>query len=113
LQNIYVKALSEIINPRLLNYRLKLTHFSGLTVTWTEGSGQMIADALLRNPVFDPPTDNSSDMALCYSISSLDPLLRNVYEAAKKDLKYQEMFKINNWTSRKNVQKCVGRTFRS
>jgi hypothetical protein len=40
-QNIYVKALSEIINPRLLNHRLKLTHYSGLTVTWTEGSGHM------------------------------------------------------------------------
>jgi hypothetical protein len=38
LQNNYVKALSEIINPHLLNHRLKLTHYSGLTVTWTEGS---------------------------------------------------------------------------
>jgi hypothetical protein len=91
LQNIYVKALSEIINPRLLNHRLKLTHYSGLTVTWTEASGHMIADALSRNPVFDPPTDNSSDMALCYGISPRDPLLRNVYEAAKKDLNYQKI----------------------
>jgi hypothetical protein len=72
LQNIYVKALSEIINPRILNHRLKLTHYSGLTVTWTEGSGHMIADALLQNPVFDPPTDNSNDMALCYGISPRD-----------------------------------------
>jgi hypothetical protein len=91
LQNIYVKAISEIINPRLLNHRLKLTHYSGLTVTWTEGSGHMIADALLRNPVFDPPTDNSTDMALCYGISPSDPLLRNIYEAAKKDLNYQKI----------------------
>jgi hypothetical protein len=91
LQNIYVKALSEIINLQLLNHRLKLTHYSGLTVTWTEGSGHMIADALSRNPVFDPPTDNSSDMALCYGISPRDPLLHNVYEVAKKDLNYQKI----------------------
>jgi hypothetical protein len=51
----------------------------------------MIADALLRNPVFDPPTDNSSDMALCYGISPRDPLLHNFYEAAKKDLDYQKI----------------------
>jgi hypothetical protein len=91
LQNIYVKALSEIINPRLLNHRLKLTHYSGLTVTWTEGSGHMIADALLQNPVFDPPTDNSNDMALCYGISPRDPLLHNIYAAAKEDLNYQKV----------------------
>jgi hypothetical protein len=91
LQNIYIKALSEIINPRLLNHQLKLTHYSGLTVTWTEGSGHMIADTLSRNPVFDPPTDNSSDMALSYGISPRDPLLHNVYEEAKKDLNYQKI----------------------
>jgi hypothetical protein len=51
----------------------------------------MIADALSRNPVFDPPTDNSTDMALCYGISPRDPLLRNVYEAEKKDLNYQKI----------------------
>jgi hypothetical protein len=91
LQNIYVKALSEIINPCLLNHRLKLTHYSGLTVTWTEGSGHMIADGLLQNPVFDPPTVNYNDMALCYGISPRDPLLRKVYEAAKKDFNYQKI----------------------
>jgi hypothetical protein len=51
----------------------------------------MIADALLRNPVFDPPTDNSIDMTLCYGISPRDPLLGNIYEAAKKDLNYQKI----------------------
>jgi hypothetical protein len=80
-----------MINPRLLAHRLKLTHYSGLTVTWTEGSGHMIANALSHNPVFDPPTDNSSDMALCYGISPRDPLLHNVYKAAKEDLNYQKI----------------------
>jgi hypothetical protein len=99
LQNIYVKALSEIINPRLLNYRLKLTHYSGLTVTWTEGRGHMIADALSCNPVFDPPTDNSNDTALCYNISPRDPLLHNIYEEAKKDLNYQKIVTA--------IQRCI------
>jgi hypothetical protein len=51
----------------------------------------MIADALSQNPVFDPPTDNSNDTALCYGISLRDPLLHNIYEAAKKDLNYQKI----------------------
>jgi hypothetical protein len=91
LQNIYIKALSEIINPCFLNHRLKLTHYSGLTVTWTEGSGHMIADALSRNPVFDPPTDNSNDTALCYGISPRDLLLHKLYETAKNDVYYQKI----------------------
>jgi hypothetical protein len=91
LQNIYIKPLSEIINPRLLNHRLKLTHYSGLTFTWTKGSGYMIADALSRNPVFEPPTDNSNDTALCYSISPRDPLLHKLYETAKIDVNNQKI----------------------
>jgi hypothetical protein len=91
LQNIYIKALSEIINPCFLNHRLKLTHYSGLTVTWTEGSGHMIADALSRNPVFDPPTDNSNDTALCYGISPRDLLSHKLYETAKNDVNYQKI----------------------
>jgi hypothetical protein len=55
----------------------------------------MIADAPSRNPVFDPPTDYSSDMALCYGISPRDALLHNVYEEAKKDLNYQKNYSVN------------------
>jgi hypothetical protein len=58
---------------------------------WTVGSGHMIADALSQNPVFDPPTYNSNDTALCYGIGPRDPLLHNIYETAKKDLNYQKI----------------------
>jgi hypothetical protein len=88
LQNIYLKPLSELINPRLLNHQLKLLHYSGLTVMWTEGKGHMIADALSRNPVFDPPTDNTNDTALFYGISLRDPLLQKLYKTAKNDVNY-------------------------
>jgi hypothetical protein len=75
----------------LLNHRLKLTHYSGLTVTWTEGSRQMIDDNLSRNPVFDPLMDNSKDTALCYGISPRDPLIHKIYETAKRDVNYQKI----------------------
>jgi hypothetical protein len=90
-KNIYIIALSEIFNLQLLNNRLKLTHYSGLTVTWIKGSGHMIADALSRNPIFDPPTDNSNDTTLCYGISLRDPLLHKLYETAKINVNYQKI----------------------
>jgi hypothetical protein len=51
----------------------------------------MIADMLLRNPVFDQPTDNTNDTALCYGISPRDPQLHKLYETAKNNVNHQKI----------------------
>jgi hypothetical protein len=54
------------MNPRLLSYRLKLVQYADMKVIWTEGKSHLIADALSRNPIFDPPESSGYQMALCF-----------------------------------------------
>jgi len=72
LLGIYSKPLSEISNPRLLSNREHLAGYS-FNLVWQPGKLNAIADALSRNPLFDPPSESCS--SLCCAISD-DPLLQ-------------------------------------
>jgi hypothetical protein len=73
------------MNPRLLSYRLKLVQYADMEVIWTEGKSHLIAYALSRNPIFDPPESSGDQMALCYGVQPKDPLLHDIYDAAVAD----------------------------
>jgi hypothetical protein len=51
----------------------------------------LIADALSRNSIFDPPEDSGDRMALCYGVQPKDPLLHSIYNAAISDPIYQSI----------------------
>jgi hypothetical protein len=91
LEGVFQKNVSEVMTPRLLSYRLKLAQYTDMKVIWTEGKFHLIADALSRNPIFDPPEDSGNHMALCYGVQPKDPLLHSIYDAAKADPIYQSI----------------------
>jgi hypothetical protein len=93
LMGIFSKALSQVLNPRLLSYRLKLVQYADMEVIWTEGKTHLIADALSRNPIFDQPESSKDQLALCYGVQPKDPLLHDIYDAAVADLDYQSIVK--------------------
>jgi hypothetical protein len=62
-----------------------------MVVIWTEGKSHLIADALPRNPIFDPPEDSGDQMALCYGVQPKDPLLHAIYDAAVAHPIYQSI----------------------
>jgi hypothetical protein len=91
LEGVFRKNLSEVMNPRLLSYRLKLVQYTDMEVIWTEGKSHLIADALSRNPIFEPPEDSGDHMALCYGVQPKDPLLHYIYNVAMSDPIYQSI----------------------
>jgi hypothetical protein len=91
LEGVFQKNLSEVMNPRLLSYRLKLVQYTDMEVIWTEGKSHLIADALSRNPIFDPPEDAGNHMALCYGAQPKYPLLHSIYDAGVADPIYQSI----------------------
>jgi hypothetical protein len=62
-----------------------------MEVIWTEGKTHLIADAMSRNPIFDPPESSGDQMALCYGVQPKDPLLHEIYDAAVADPGYQSI----------------------
>jgi hypothetical protein len=62
-----------------------------MVVIWTKGKSHLIADALSRAPIFDPPEDSGDHMALCYSVQPKDPLLHAIYNAVIEDPVYQSL----------------------
>jgi hypothetical protein len=114
LEGTFRKNLSEEINPRLLSYRLKLFQYTDMEVIWTKGKSHLIADALSRNPIFDPPESSGDQMALCYGVQPKDPLLHSIYNAAISDPIYQSIVtaikrgKVTKGTPGKKLQKCLG-----
>jgi hypothetical protein len=119
LQCTFRKNLSEVMNPRLLSYRLKFVQYTDMEVVWTEGKSHLIADALSRNPiVFDLPEDSGDHMALCYGVQPKDLLLHSIYNATISDPIYQSIVtaikrgkigcKVTKETSGRRLQKCLG-----
>jgi hypothetical protein len=86
--------LSEVMNPRLLSYRLKLVQYTKMDVIWTKGKSHLIADVLSRAPIFDLQEDSGDNMALCYGVQPKDPLLHAVYNAAIADPVYQSVVTV-------------------
>jgi hypothetical protein len=91
LEGTFRKNLSEVINPSFLSYRLKLVQYADMEVIWTKGKSHLIADALSRNPILDPPESSSDQMALCYGVQPKDPLLHSIHDAAVSDPVYQSI----------------------
>jgi hypothetical protein len=91
LEGTFRNNLSEVINPRLLSYSLKLVQYADMEVIWTEGKSHLIADALSRYLIFDPPESSGDQMALCYGVQTKDPLLHSIYDAAVSDPVYQSI----------------------
>jgi len=92
LEGIFKKSLDAIDNTRLQRLRMKLASYK-FDVVWTPGKTHLIADALSRAPVFDPPEDSSDSLEnvnLCNAIAS-DPNLNQLHEAAKEDKNYQRI----------------------
>jgi hypothetical protein len=120
-EGTFRKNISEVINPRLLSYRLKLVQYADMEVIWTKGKSHLIADALSRNPIFYPPESSVDQMALCYGVQPKDPLLHSMYDAAVSDPVYQSIVtamkrgkigrKVLKGTPRKKLQKCLGQNF--
>jgi hypothetical protein len=91
LEGTFRKNLSEVINPRLLSYRLKLVQYTDREVVWTEGKSHLIADALSRNTIFDLLEDSRDHIALCYGVQPKDLLLHSINNAAISDPIYQSI----------------------
>ena len=96
LVGIFAKPLVDLENERLLRFRLKLADYS-LRVTWTPGKTHLIADALSRAPVFDPPEEEDPDVdneVVCNAVVvASDPLLQEMCEAAAADQDYCSVVK--------------------
>ena len=85
---VFQKPLHEIENARLLRFREKLAHFS-FSVTYVPGKTHLIADALLRAPVFSPP--ELETIAINQTLANhlaVDPALQQFYDAAAADFSY-------------------------
>ena len=88
----FKKPLSEIENARLLRFREKLTNFD-FAVEYAEGKSHLIADALSRAPVFDPPEAEEISTHAVHTKLASDPCLQFLYEDAAKDKQYQSIVK--------------------
>jgi hypothetical protein len=62
-----------------------------MEVIWTEVKSHLIADALSRNPILDPPESSGDQMALCYGVHPKDLLLHSIYNVAISDPIYQSI----------------------
>ena len=84
----FKKVLGDIDNAHLVRFREKLAHFS-FSVSYAEGKTHLIADALSRVPVFDPPEEEaiSVNTTLVLSLAS-DPMMEPLTDAAASDQNY-------------------------
>jgi len=85
----FSKPLGEISNARLQRFCEKLLQYS-FTVTWVPGKLHLIADALSRAPIFDPPEveDITVNLVLERTIAR-DPALQELYDSISEDANYQ------------------------
>ena len=86
----FLKPLSDIENARLLRFREKLAHFS-FVVEYVAGKFHLIADALSRAPVFDPPEQEVVVNMLLVNAIATDPSLQTLYDFAEKDKTYKQI----------------------
>ncbi len=85
LLGLFRKQLGEVQNRRLQSYREDLADYT-FDVTWVAGKTNLIADALSRAPVFDPPEEMEEEepVTLCLAVAP-DPALQEIYDAAEDE----------------------------
>ena len=93
LLGVFKNKMDETTNPRLLRMQEKMVNYS-FELTWREGKSHLIADALSRAPVFDPPeeciTDDAVGKVLCLAVAA-DPRLQELFDVAEEDSSYQDV----------------------
>ena len=90
LMGVFRKRIDETTNPRLLSLREKLSCF-WFEVKWIEGKVHLIADALSRAPVFQPPDTadtDASESVICCKIDSYAHM-QDIINAANQDDDYK------------------------
>ena len=93
LKGVFRKPLAEIENARLLRFREKLTDYS-FDVDYVPGKTHLIADALSRAPLFDPPEEEAINVnATLTNKLAADPALQQFYDAAANDPSYLAVVK--------------------
>ena len=103
LVGIFAKHLGELENARLLRLREKLAHFS-FNVTHVPGKTHLVADALSRAPVFDPPEKEIVSNHVFVGKVAADQSLQPLYDHASKDKSYKSIVKaILNGTDVNNL----------
>ena len=87
----FAKPLGEISNARLQRFCEKLLQYT-FTVTWVPGKLHLIADALSRAPIFDPPEveEITANLVLERTIAR-DPALQELYDNIAEDDTYQKV----------------------
>ena len=85
------KPLGEISNARLQRFCEKLLQYT-FTISWVPGKVHLIADALSRAPVFDPPENEevTANLVLSRTISK-DPALQELYDCIAEDDSYSKV----------------------
>ena len=88
------QMLPYIENPRVQNYRSKLTGYN-FTLVWKKGKEHLVPDALSRAPVDDPEEEDLED--LCFRMASVskveDSVMTELKKKAKEDKNYQDLIK--------------------
>ena len=85
-------SYESIENNRVQSLLQKIDGYS-FNINWVPGKNHFLADALSRNPVFQP---NETDSELCYKVitrSSADNNIRTFAETAAADSDYQYVIK--------------------
>ena len=85
------KPLGEISNARLQRFCEKLLQYT-FTISWVPGKVHLIADALSRAPIFDPPEveEITANLILTRTISK-DPALQELYDCIAEDETYSKV----------------------
>ena len=92
LKGIFRKHLNEIKNVRLQRIRMQLVDYT-FDVDYTPGKTHMIADALSRAPIWDPPEDDAMIAMIC-SLDHMDPALQCLMDDALADEEYQTLIAV-------------------
>ena len=83
-------TLDQIENPRLQRLSLKLRPYQ-LTATWRKGKDNAFADALSRNPVDDPTTEDEFGENPSLRAAAVRACLRQDEDGHVADLRYCEL----------------------
>ena len=93
LLGLFAKSLHDIENSRLVRLREKVLHYD-FDIKWVKGKDHLMADALSRNPVFQPTHEEVEEAEQLHYAFRLvealpDPINKQLYATARTDKGYQ------------------------